>query len=219
MKIDKSLLWGGEKNPSTARLLRNMIRIIRSLDMNVVQEGVETREQKENLIALGDNYAQGYYFYRPMTKEQFREIIRDPANVTEGYLRKASSYAGQLRFRDMIREGLVSDTLLDNILRAAAIYREENGALTLVQLNGLYSKMTGISPNEEEMRRFTDRLAPGELEKLKELLSQANSHALGGSEGTVRFQKPDGSVVPLNMRVFLLYSLDSHHLYLSTMGS
>ena len=71
VKIDKSLLWGGEKNPSTALLLQNMIRIIRSLDMNVVQEGVETREQLDRVVKAGCNLIQGYCFSRPLPEKEF----------------------------------------------------------------------------------------------------------------------------------------------------
>ena len=71
VKIDKSLLWGGEKNPGTAQLLRNMIRIIRSLDMNVIQEGVETAEQLDRVVKAGCNLVQGYYFSRPLPEKEF----------------------------------------------------------------------------------------------------------------------------------------------------
>ena len=71
VKIDKSLLWGGEKSPETASLLRNMIRIIRGLDMNVIQEGVETREQLERVVKAGCNLVQGYYFSKPLPEKEF----------------------------------------------------------------------------------------------------------------------------------------------------
>ncbi len=71
VKIDKSLLWGGEKNLSAGKLLRNMIRIIRSLDMNVVQEGVETREQLERVVNAGCNLVQGYYISKPLREAEF----------------------------------------------------------------------------------------------------------------------------------------------------
>ncbi len=71
VKIDKSLLWEAEKNPSNARLLRNMIRIIRGLDMNVVQEGVETKEQLDRVVKAGSNLVQGYYFSRPLREADF----------------------------------------------------------------------------------------------------------------------------------------------------
>ena len=84
VKIDKSLLWGGEKNPDTARLLGNMIRIIRSLDMNVVQEGVETREQLDRVVKAGCNLVQGYYFSRPLREEDFIAFLDNWDPQTRG---------------------------------------------------------------------------------------------------------------------------------------
>lgn len=153
-----------------------------------------------------------------MPKEKFEELIKDPCNITEGYKRSYMHSASQLRFRDMIKEGLVSETLLENIIRAAAIYKEENGQLSIVQLNDQYAAATGITANEEDMKHFTERLDDREVQKLNVLLEKANAHPLGGSEGPIRFCKSDGSVAELNMRVFLLYSFDNHRIYLSTMG-
>ena len=80
VKIDKSLLWEGEKNPATDRLLYNMIRIIRSLDMNVVQEGVETKEQLDRVVKAGCNLVQGYYFSKPLREADFIRFLdsREP---------------------------------------------------------------------------------------------------------------------------------------------
>ena len=84
VKIDKSLLWGGEKNPSTARLLRNMIRIIRSLDMNVVQEGVETRDQLDRVVKAGCNLIQGYYFSKPLREADFVAFLDSWDPLSQG---------------------------------------------------------------------------------------------------------------------------------------
>ena len=84
VKIDKSLLWGGEKNPDTARLLRTMIRIIRSLDMNVVQEGVETADQLDRVVKAGCNLVQGYYFSRPLREEDFIAFLDNWDPLTQG---------------------------------------------------------------------------------------------------------------------------------------
>jgi len=75
VKIDKAILWGGEKNPETAKLLDNLIRVIRSIDKNVVQEGVETKEQLKRVMDAGANLIQGYYFSRPLNEEDFLAYI------------------------------------------------------------------------------------------------------------------------------------------------
>ena len=215
LKTDVQFMSKDNRDNRAISIVESVISMAHLIGMSVVTEGVETEEQKESLLALGDNYAQGFFFYRPMPREQFEELISDPSNVTSGYGEKTAKASGQLRFKDMIKEGLVSDTLLESIIRAAAIFKEENGAITLVQLNDAYAEIAGIDTDEEEIARFADQLDSTELEKLRDLLERANTHPLGGSEGAIRFS---GSENETSMRVFLLYTLDNHRLYLSTMG-
>ena len=179
---------------------------------------METETQKDNLVSMGENYAQGFYFYKPMPVERFEALIGDPDNVTEGYKRKTENSATPLRFREMIRKGLVSEPLLDNLLRAAAIFKEEDEDISLIQINNQYAALLGMKPGDAETGRFVDHLDNASLETFRDLLSRANAHALGGSEGVVHYQKSDGSRVTLNMRVFMLYILDNHRLYLSMVG-
>lgn len=75
VKIDKSILWGAEKSESTARLLDNLIRIIRSLGLNVVQEGVETQEQLDRVASSGCNLIQGFYFSKALEESAFLEYV------------------------------------------------------------------------------------------------------------------------------------------------
>jgi PAS domain-containing protein len=117
----------------------------------------------------------------------------------------------------MIREGLVSETLLNNIIRAAAVFRKDDDKLSIVQINEAYTGLTGIRAGDE-LKRFEKYLDDEQAEIFKDLLRMADSHPLGGSEGTIRFRKQSGETIELNMRVFLLYSLEDHRIYLSTMG-
>ncbi len=75
VKIDKSLLWDADHNEATARVLDNLIRVIRSLDCNVVQEGVETPAQLERTVFSGANLIQGYYFSRPLPEQAFLDYL------------------------------------------------------------------------------------------------------------------------------------------------
>ena len=75
VKIDKSILWDAEKNEGTALLLDNLIRVVRSLGMNVIQEGVETEAQLARVVGSGCNLIQGYYFSRPLTEQDFLSYL------------------------------------------------------------------------------------------------------------------------------------------------
>ncbi len=218
LKTDVQFMSKDNQNNRAISIVESVISMAHLIGMSVVTEGVETEEQKENLIALGDNYAQGFYFYKPMPKEEFEELIRDPEQVADGYHGRKTRNASRLRFREMIRDGLVSETLLNNILRAAAIYKVRDGRITIVQINDSFSALTGISPEEEDTECFETHLDEEQSGKFRMLLTKADSHALGGAEGTIEFRRQDGELIVLKMRVFLLYYFQDHRIYLSTMG-
>ena len=79
VKIDKSLLWKADHNDNISSLLEGLIRLIRSLDYNVVQEGVETVSQLERTAASGGNLIQGYYFSRPLPENDFVSYLENEA--------------------------------------------------------------------------------------------------------------------------------------------
>ena len=218
LKTDVQFMSKDAGNKRAVSIVESIISMAHMIGMSVVTEGVETETQKNNLVSMGENYAQGFYFYKPMPVERFEALIGDPDNVTEGYKRKTENSAAPLRFREMIRKGLVSETLLDNILRAAAIFKEEDEDISLIQINSQYAALLGMKPGDAETGRFVEHLDDTSVETFRDLLSRANAHVLGGSEGVVHYQKADGSRIPLNMRVFMLYTLDNHRLYLSMVG-
>lgn len=71
VKLDKSLienLVGNEKNQIVVKCI---IEMCRSLHVDCVAEGVETKEQLELLKAYGCTTIQGYYYSKPVEVEQF----------------------------------------------------------------------------------------------------------------------------------------------------
>ncbi|HET8816783.1 MAG TPA: bifunctional diguanylate cyclase/phosphodiesterase [Pseudidiomarina sp.] len=69
VKIDRSFIQGIRTHKSDRVLVSSVIKIAQSLDFAVVAEGVETTQQAEFVTELGCNYMQGYYFGRPVAKE------------------------------------------------------------------------------------------------------------------------------------------------------
>lgn len=75
LKLDKSFI---EKitEEKTKMLVEGIINISHDLEIKVVAEGVEHKEQLQILKELNCDYIQGYYFYRPMKKDEVQKLLQ-----------------------------------------------------------------------------------------------------------------------------------------------
>lgn len=90
IKIDKSFVQDVLVDEDDATIVRAIIQLGRSLNMEVIAEGVESAEQEAYVIAQGCNEGQGYYYSRPLTAAAFGDWIRQyrakpriPRNTSE----------------------------------------------------------------------------------------------------------------------------------------
>jgi diguanylate cyclase (GGDEF)-like protein/PAS domain S-box-containing protein len=75
LKVDRSFIHDMEKEEDRATLVRSIIALGHSLDLNVIAEGIETEEHLKMLKAMGCNYGQGYYFSRPLAAAAIEEFL------------------------------------------------------------------------------------------------------------------------------------------------
>ena len=59
------------QSPEDVRLLRSIITLAKSLELEVIVEGVETLAQMQLCQALGADILQGYYFSKPLIASEF----------------------------------------------------------------------------------------------------------------------------------------------------
>lgn len=71
LKIDRSFVNELSSDANVAAIARTVIVLARSLNLDVLAEGVETMEQAEWLRREGCDWAQGWYYGRPMPAEDF----------------------------------------------------------------------------------------------------------------------------------------------------
>ena len=69
LKIDKSFVQDVTNDDDNAAITNTIITLAQNLNLNVIAEGVETKEQAEFLSARNCYLMQGYYFSRPMKAE------------------------------------------------------------------------------------------------------------------------------------------------------
>lgn len=77
LKIDKSFVADLGKEMRNTSLVAAIIAMARSLDLGVVAEGVETREQASMLAELGCDFLQGYLFGRPASSKNLVTYVTE----------------------------------------------------------------------------------------------------------------------------------------------
>ncbi|MFI3177656.1 MAG: bifunctional diguanylate cyclase/phosphodiesterase [Eubacteriales bacterium] len=75
IKIDKVFLQ--DDSGKNVNILKYLIQMIKSLNYQVIVEGVETQEQAKFLAEIECDMAQGYYYAKPMPMEEFNEYVRN----------------------------------------------------------------------------------------------------------------------------------------------
>jgi EAL domain-containing protein (putative c-di-GMP-specific phosphodiesterase class I) len=65
VKLDMALVRDLDKDPVKRRLASLVIQLCRDLGIEVVGEGIETRQERDTLLDLGCDLLQGYLFGRP----------------------------------------------------------------------------------------------------------------------------------------------------------
>ena len=76
LKLDMKFIKNITEDTKACRLVEIMIQIARLLEVPVIAEGVETKEQMELLKSIGCDIIQGYYFSKPLPPEEFSKLIK-----------------------------------------------------------------------------------------------------------------------------------------------
>lgn len=83
LKIDRSFVEDITRDDSHAAIVKAIISLAHSMNLTVLAEGVETREQLSYLQAQQCDYLQGFLFSRPMPGEQLEKLLATPQSLND----------------------------------------------------------------------------------------------------------------------------------------
>ena len=75
LKIDRSFVMNSLSDKVDADIIRTIIVLAHSMGVEVIAEGVETKEQSDLLASLHCDYLQGYLFGKPMPEDEFENLF------------------------------------------------------------------------------------------------------------------------------------------------
>jgi Amt family ammonium transporter len=84
LKIDRSFVDGMQADGSS-EIIRAIVSLADGLAMDVTAEGIETAEQVRDLRDLDCQFGQGYFFFKPLTKDDARAVLQSRGCITPSY--------------------------------------------------------------------------------------------------------------------------------------
>ena len=77
IKLDRSFITGIDQNYQSQSLVRSLLGLARAFGFAIVAEGVETEREMQFLKDIGVDYAQGYFYSKPMAPDMFEAWVAD----------------------------------------------------------------------------------------------------------------------------------------------
>ena len=82
LKIDRTFVSDVCKDPHDTAIVRAIIDLGHALDLTVIAEGVETKEQLQYLSALECDVVQGFLFSKALSPKQFEELLVEQRQIS-----------------------------------------------------------------------------------------------------------------------------------------
>lgn len=81
LKLDKKFMDNMMASDKGKLILEYVVAMAKKLELGLLAEGVETKEQVELLSKIGCDKVQGYYYAKPMPQEEFFEMLLEDRSV------------------------------------------------------------------------------------------------------------------------------------------
>ena len=218
IKIDMKFLdFDGQEDGKAISILETVVNMCRQMGLPIVVEGVETKMQEEFLHGMGCHYTQGYYYYKPLPIAEFEKLVSDENKIDPSGI--TYHQVEELRVREFLDENLLNDTMINNILGAAAFYDLYENQIEILRVNTQYYQIVGISPEEDgwEQKKLWDHVYDDDRTTFLSMFERAYANPSEGAQGYVHFLRQDGAVVWVYMRIFFLREKEGHKIFYSSL--
>lgn len=218
LKIDLKFLSGNSNPEKGTSIMAAIVRMAKWLGIPSIVEGVETKEQVGFLRSIGCTMAQGYYYAKPMSEEDF-----------EGYIDHRIEHVDENKILNETKGNLIdADQLwtygekkfdyLTSIFSACGIYEIYQNQLELVRTSDSYYDM--IHSTREAF--YFDGLyllgwIPEEDRKTVMKMFEDADNGITG-EGIYRRNCPNGETIWLHTKVKFLSQKEDRKIYFVVMN-
>ena len=141
LKIDTKFLEGFERGGKVGTVVTSVMRMAKWLGIPVVAEGVETREQIDFLRSIGCEMIQGFYYSRPIPREEYEKLL--DTSASERFAGEKPVAITLSSINSILGGDSLINSLLDGILGGFGIYEFSGDRLEAIRVNHAYYEMMG----------------------------------------------------------------------------
>lgn len=215
LKIDMKFLdTSNHQNTRNSSILESITSMGRWLGLRMIAEGVETHEQVDRLLNLDCEYMQGYYFYKPMSRDHFCELLADAGRIDVRGMQ--AKRLPSIDLEDLFHKDITSEAMLSNILGGIALYEiEDDTHLQILMVNDRYYRITGCNAVDlqERSRLITRQIHPEDMPLVWDIFHKAQEAESMGASGTFRRYRLNGEVMWMHMQAFFLHKQGNRKLF------
>lgn len=205
LKIDMKFLDMKEEDAKKGlTILKSIIKMSNEMNLPIIVEGVETKEQAEFLTKMRVRYAQGYLFYKPMHVDDFEELLKDENKVDYRgiYNREKDEVSLDFLVEDMTEPNRTEDSGKKVDLSKAPggfITYKADGSQELIAVDKSVASIYRCDSIEEFRdyvgNSFMGMVHPDDQERIeKEIWNQVGSTEWKMDYIKYRFIRKDGSI-------------------------
>ena len=221
LKIDLRFIQNTEHPVRAMHILQNIVKMAKSLQMRIVTEGVETRQQSEMLSKIGCDCQQGYYFAQPMPEKELAQWVKS-WKPSQTALRERENLPSAIEevnllcesdlHSEVVSEQQVKDIMEESGIGICRVYMQNQPPYTLrriLYMNTRYESVHSMVASEvgsdAGLPSALERFAPYDGKKLLNNWEDMIRHGRNTSQCAYRLPWEDGTVKDMMLNISVEY--------------
>ena len=194
LKLDMKFMQGFESSERVKTIVASIARMSRWLNVPMLAEGVETKEQYLFLKSIGCSYIQGYYFSKPESEREFTEAISKLDEKTSDYILKDMGNTEEMS--GLLDGSSFASNLLSEIFDGYAIYEKSGDKLEVIRVDEGYTRITGLDSDDVVAENYSvwDKVHPNDRDNAKKAIDDCLNVG-HGVRAVVRLYNTKGELV------------------------
>ena len=210
LKIDMKFIESLDVSLRAGNIITSIVRMAVRLDLPIIAEGVETKEQIDFLFSIGCDQIQGYYYARPMIIDDFEKHLADrkldlPTASENNDLKSIEL--------DMLLGGSVLiDRLLNSMDIGIALCEIVDNRMEMLRINQYYYRIFGHSPSEfiKKSMNFIENVSTDDRDTFIHFCKNSSNTREGSKKMPLKCYNYSGDLIDMDVAVRHLGRLTDH---------